>query len=122
MHPRLKSIGFAMLLVCSTGIALCVPTLNGRAAKLIRTGSFVLAQSTTTPDRKAEGDRLLQKGIQQYQTSQFEAAMESWQQALQIYREIKDRQGKDGHWAIWELLTAPWVTMPKRLSMNSNSW
>src|SRR5919202_565181 len=56
------------------------------------TASQVLAQ---TPDaRKAEADRLFQQGIEQYQTSQFEAALQSWQQALAIYREIKDRKGE----------------------------
>jgi tetratricopeptide (TPR) repeat protein len=52
----------------------------------------VLAQ--TQADRKAEADRLFQQGIEQYQTSQFEAALQSWQQALIIYREIKNRQGE----------------------------
>jgi CHAT domain-containing protein len=53
---------------------------------------LVLAQ---TPDaRKAEADRLFQQGNQQYQTSQFEAALQSWQQALTIYREIQDRLGE----------------------------
>ncbi|MBD2197536.1 MULTISPECIES: CHAT domain-containing tetratricopeptide repeat protein [Calothrix] len=52
----------------------------------------VLAQ--TSADRKAEADRLLQQGIEQYQTSQFEAALQSWQQALIIYRQIKDRKGE----------------------------
>jgi CHAT domain-containing protein len=52
--------------------------------------SQVLAQ---TPDaRKAEADRLFEQGIQQFHTSQFEAALQSWQQVLTIYREIKDRQ------------------------------
>jgi tetratricopeptide (TPR) repeat protein len=52
----------------------------------------VLAQ---TPDaRKAEADRLNEQGIQQYSISQFEAALQSWQQALMIYREIKDRKGE----------------------------
>ncbi|WP_432811390.1 CHAT domain-containing protein [Pantanalinema sp. GBBB05] len=45
-------------------------------------------------DRKVEGDRLLQVGMQQYQIRQFEAALSSWQQALQIYRDIKDRYGE----------------------------
>jgi CHAT domain-containing protein len=44
--------------------------------------------------RKVEADRLLQQGIQQAQVSQFEAAFQSWQQALTIYREIKDRLGE----------------------------
>jgi CHAT domain-containing protein/uncharacterized protein HemY len=43
---------------------------------------------------KAEADRLLQQGNQQFQISQFQAALLSWQQALIIYREIKDRQGE----------------------------
>lgn len=55
-------------------------------------GLRVLAQ---TPDaQKAEADRLLQQGIEQFQTSQFDAALQSCQQALKIYREIKNRQGE----------------------------
>ncbi|MBD2339122.1 CHAT domain-containing protein [Calothrix sp. FACHB-156] len=54
----------------------------------------VLAQTST--DRKAEADRLFQQGNEQYQTSQFEAALKSWQQALIIYRQIKDRLGEGG--------------------------
>jgi CHAT domain-containing protein len=49
----------------------------------------VSAQATDA--RQAEGDRLFQQGIQQIQTSQFPAALNSWQQALQIYRAIKNR-------------------------------
>ena len=56
--------------------------------------ALMTVQAQTTQDRKAEADRLLQKGIQQYQISQFEAALQSWQQALTIYREIKDRFGE----------------------------
>ncbi|MEG4329803.1 tetratricopeptide repeat protein, partial [Microcoleus sp. herbarium5] len=54
--------------------------------------SQALAQ--TQAERKAEADRLLDQGIQQLVTSQFQAALQSWQQALIIYREIKDRQGE----------------------------
>ncbi|MEG4285395.1 CHAT domain-containing protein [Microcoleus sp. A006_D1] len=52
----------------------------------------VVAQ--TTDARQAEGDRLLRQGLQQYQTSQFPAALNSWQQALQIYRALKNRLGE----------------------------
>ncbi|MEG4067416.1 CHAT domain-containing tetratricopeptide repeat protein [Microcoleus sp. Pol11C2] len=52
----------------------------------------VVAQ--TTDARQAEGDRLIQQGIQQHQTRQLRAAFNSWQQALQIYRAIKNRQGE----------------------------
>ena len=50
----------------------------------------VVAQ--TTDASQAEGDRLIQQGNQQYQTSQFPAALNSWQQALEIYRAIKNRE------------------------------
>ena len=59
------------------------------------------ALAQTTDARQAEGDRLLQQGAQHYQTSQFPAALNSWQQALQIYRAIKNRQGEG--WALGNL-------------------
>jgi len=54
--------------------------------------SQALAQ--TQVERKAEADRLLQQGLQQLKISQFQAALQSWQQALIIYRQIKDRQSE----------------------------
>ncbi len=56
--------------------------------------SAVVAQTQTADARKAQADRLLQQGNEKFETSQFEAALQSWQQALVIYREIKDRQGE----------------------------
>ncbi|MFM7601748.1 MAG: tetratricopeptide repeat protein, partial [Pseudanabaena sp.] len=56
--------------------------------------AMMVAQAQTTQDRQAEADRLFNQGRQQFQISQFEAAFQSWQQALTIYREIKDRQGE----------------------------
>ncbi|RQH55304.1 hypothetical protein D5R40_02995 [Okeania hirsuta] len=38
------------------------------------------------------GDKLLKQGIYQYQNHKFEAALESWQEALAIYQEISDRR------------------------------
>jgi CHAT domain-containing protein/tetratricopeptide (TPR) repeat protein len=52
----------------------------------------ILAQ--TPQARKAEADRLFNQGIKQLQTSQFTAALQSWQQALSIYRSIQDRQSE----------------------------
>ncbi|ASC74261.1 hypothetical protein XM38_052360 [Halomicronema hongdechloris C2206] len=46
-----------------------------------------LAQGESAGDRKAEADRLFHQGIQQYDTSQFREALQSWEQALAIYRE-----------------------------------
>ncbi|BAY81480.1 TPR repeat-containing protein [Calothrix parasitica NIES-267] len=44
--------------------------------------------------KKAKADRLLNQGIKQVQTGQLTAALQSWEEALKIYREIKDRQGE----------------------------
>ncbi len=75
-----------------TLIVLLTAVLMPFSAKL--TAPFQVSQvlAQTTDARKAEADRLIKQGLQQHQTSQFEAALQSWQQALIIYREIKDRQ------------------------------
>ncbi len=52
----------------------------------------VLAQSTNL--LKEEADRLFEQGNQQLDTSQFQAALRSFQQALKIYQSIKDKQGE----------------------------
>ncbi|MEG4537549.1 CHAT domain-containing protein [Microcoleus sp. M2_D5] len=52
------------------------------------------AIAQTTDARQAEADRLIQQGNQQYDTRQVQAALNSWQQALQIYRALKNRQGE----------------------------
>jgi len=56
--------------------------------------AVMVAQAQTTKNREVEADRLLDLGIQQFQISQFEAALQSWQQALNISREIKYRLGE----------------------------
>ncbi|MEA5476760.1 tetratricopeptide repeat protein [Pseudanabaena galeata UHCC 0370] len=52
--------------------------------------------SATSQDRKVEADRLVKQGNQQSQISQFDLAIQLWQQALTIYREIKYQQGEAG--------------------------
>ncbi|BAY23825.1 TPR repeat-containing protein [Calothrix sp. NIES-2100] len=52
----------------------------------------VLAQTPSVS--KAQADRLFEQGNQQYESSQFAAALQLWQQALIIYREIKDPLGE----------------------------
>ncbi len=44
--------------------------------------------------RASEAERLLQQGIKQYRTNQHEAALQSLQQALALYRAIQDRNGE----------------------------
>jgi CHAT domain-containing protein len=85
MRPQM---GILALLTILTTISTPIP-VNFWASF---SSTQVLAQ---TPDsRKAEADRLLEQGNQQYSISQFEAALQSWQQALIIYREIKNRLGE----------------------------
>ena len=55
---------------------------------------LMTVQAQTNQDRKAEADRLFKQGDKQSQTSQFQAALQSWQQALIIYQQIKDRKGE----------------------------
>jgi CHAT domain-containing protein/tetratricopeptide (TPR) repeat protein len=43
---------------------------------------------------QVEANHLLQQGIQQLNISQFQEALRSWEQALEIYREIGDRRGE----------------------------
>ena len=54
----------------------------------------ITAQAQTSQDQKTEADKLLEQGIQQAQHSQYQAAIQSWQQALAIYQQIKDRNGE----------------------------
>jgi CHAT domain-containing protein/tetratricopeptide (TPR) repeat protein len=51
-------------------------------------------QFSETALQQAEANRLNQKGLQQLNTSQFQAALQSFGQALTIYREIGDRAGE----------------------------
>ena len=39
-----------------------------------------------------EADLLLKQGISQYQTNQFKAALQSWQQALSLYQASQNLQ------------------------------
>ncbi|WP_293105911.1 tetratricopeptide repeat protein, partial [Moorena sp. SIO3I6] len=60
------------------------------------TGNYTLSWRAATPSDllKAKADQLFQQGIEQYKTSQYKAALKSWQEALGIYRELEDRQGE----------------------------
>ena len=78
----LSSLALTALLASST----LTLTLNGSG---LLTAAPALAQAT---DLKAEADRLLQQGREQFQVSQFRAAIDSWQQALQYYRAIGVRE------------------------------
>ncbi|MFH7029334.1 MAG: tetratricopeptide repeat protein [Heteroscytonema crispum UTEX LB 1556] len=54
-------------------------------------GSFVVV-GQTNDERKVEAESLLQQGIQQHNKNQYEAALQSFQQAFVIAKEIKNRK------------------------------
>ena len=75
----------------------CLTLLTAIAATVINlpaplSGSQAWAQ--TPAPRKVEADLLSQQGVQQFNTGQAGAALLSFQQALTIYREIKDRESE----------------------------
>jgi CHAT domain-containing protein/Flp pilus assembly protein TadD len=86
MSLRLRLVGWFTLPL----LLALIPSLLPIPRYLLST----TAQAQTSHDQKAEADRLLLQGIEQYHTSQFDAARQSWQQALQLYQVIKDRQGE----------------------------
>ena len=79
-----RSVLVSLLVVLSASF---VPSLP-----MVLMTSRVLAQ--TVDARKAEADRLFQQGREQFQTSQFTSALQTWEQALQIYRKIQDRSSE----------------------------
>jgi len=70
-----------------------MPRVFGEEWRLLQPA---MAQGESVAARQAEADRLLQQGIEQFNVSQFREALQSWEQALAIYREIGDRGGEGG--------------------------
>ncbi len=66
------------------------PELEKAALQILEKARKIVDRSLQISPRKAEGDRLLQQGSQQIQSTQVAAALRSWQQALAIYQELKD--------------------------------
>jgi CHAT domain-containing protein/tetratricopeptide (TPR) repeat protein len=77
------------LKLMAAAILLCLMQILPQRAIAQVSGILQIAQSAQ--DRKAEADRLYDQGSQQYQTSQFRDALQSYQQALSLYQEIDDR-------------------------------
>ncbi|MBE9259822.1 MULTISPECIES: hypothetical protein [Aphanizomenonaceae] len=72
------------------------PLLLTLIPSLLPIPSYLLsttAQAQTSQDQKTEADKLLEQGNQQFQRSQYKDAIQSWQQALVIYQQLKDRKG-----------------------------
>jgi CHAT domain-containing protein len=52
-------------------------------------------RSLALQDELTTATQLLQQGMTAYQANQFNAAIASWQQALTLFRQIKNRQGEE---------------------------
>ena len=63
--------------------------------RIRRTYTTVDAQTQTIQQRRAEAERLRQQGFQHYwHEGKYESAIQVYQQALEIYRAIRDRNGE----------------------------
>ncbi|HBB34383.1 MAG TPA: hypothetical protein DDZ80_28525 [Cyanobacteria bacterium UBA8803] len=86
MHHRLKSLS----------LAITIPLLSLTSALLLLTLNFesLVVQAQTSEDSLVEANRLVELGVTQFRASQFESAIHSWQQALAIYRNLRNLSGE----------------------------
>jgi tetratricopeptide (TPR) repeat protein len=99
---------FPTLLSLVTLTALLLPTIDVAASQNPDFSEELRALTPTSPQhlaqadrRKAEADRFFDEGLQQYGIGQFQEAIQSWEQALAIYREIRDQTGEGA--TLWNL-------------------
>jgi tetratricopeptide (TPR) repeat protein len=84
---RLLKTGLIFLAILTTNM------INGvGSANDARWGAQVLAKKSDP--RSLEASKLFQQGVEQFQTSQFEVALQSFQKTLAIYRETSDSNGE----------------------------
>jgi CHAT domain-containing protein/ATP/maltotriose-dependent transcriptional regulator MalT len=88
MH-RFKSVPLALATLC-----LCLSSAVPAVA-IAEGAEGAIAQTAIAQNQKAEGDRLLEEGNKLLEQNHNEAAIASFQKALVIYRELKERQ-KEG--------------------------
>jgi tetratricopeptide (TPR) repeat protein len=83
---RLIDLGWATAFTLGLTIApLTLPTISTTQTLL------PAASAQSTASQVAEVNRLVNQGIQQFEASQYQAAIQSYQQALRISRDIGDR-------------------------------
>ncbi len=80
--------------VCKAFGAVVLPLMIGIGGNwaIVPPASQAIAQ--TTQDRKAEAERLLELGFQQYSKSEYRAALGNFQKAVVLFRAINDRAGE----------------------------
>ena len=83
---RFIDLGWATTFTLGLTIApLTLPTISTTQILL------PAASAQSTASQVAEVNRLISQGIQQFEASQYQAAIQSYQQALRISRDIGDR-------------------------------
>ncbi|MBD1814937.1 CHAT domain-containing protein [Microcoleus vaginatus DQ-U2] len=95
-HPELLDDGLVATMLEEAENLRRFGQLNN-ANRLMNCAGILLGMNDNTSvavTRKAEAERLLQQGTQQFNISQFREALQFWEQALTIYREIGDRKGE----------------------------
>jgi tetratricopeptide (TPR) repeat protein len=95
-HPELRDDGLVAAMLEEAENLRRFGQLNN-ANRLMNCAGILLGMNDNTSvavTRQAEAYRLLQQGNQQEQISQFGEALQSWEQALTIYREIGYRPGE----------------------------
>ena len=95
-HPELRDDGLVAAMLEEAENLRRFRQLNN-ANRLMNCARILLRMNDNTSvavTRQAEADRLLEQGNQQFNISQFREALQSWEQALTIYREIGDRKGE----------------------------
>lgn len=79
---RLTIATLLFALSCSIGVA---------ATNLVV--KHTLAQTVTTPDRKVEGDKLYQQGMQEFRRGEYAKALQTYQRVLEIRQQLGDKAG-----------------------------
>jgi CHAT domain-containing protein/lipopolysaccharide biosynthesis regulator YciM len=95
-HPELLDGGLVAAMLEEATFLKGFGQLNN-ANRLMNCAGILLYRnnnSSIAVTRKAEADRLLEQGNQQHSISRFRDALQSWEQALTIYRELGDSAGE----------------------------
>jgi outer membrane protein assembly factor BamD (BamD/ComL family) len=78
MVSKIKTIYVVLLIAIAAPVAI-IPT-SGDATQISSQAPYA---------RKAKASRLFKQGINQYQSNQYRAALQSWAQAISIYHQSK---------------------------------
>jgi tetratricopeptide (TPR) repeat protein len=88
MHPHRSPLWLSLVL------ALALPIDSVMTIAQTSQAAEVNPIGQTKESQEAEANRLLKQGIQESQARQFKAALQSWQQARDLYRAVKNHKGE----------------------------